>query len=75
MGLSAGVAARADGLDAKAAVTVSLSVDFVDAARLGDLLEVRPTVLRVGRSLAFVECHVVAGERVIARGSATFKMG
>jgi hypothetical protein len=26
-------------------------------------------------ALAFVECHVVAGERVIARGSATFKLG
>jgi uncharacterized protein (TIGR00369 family) len=74
MGLSAGLAARADGLDPKAALTVSLNVDFVDSARPGDLLEVLPAVVRVGRSLAFVECRVVAGERVIARGSATFKM-
>lgn len=75
MGLSAIAAARADGLDPQGALTVSLSVDFVDAARPGDLLEIRPEVIRVGRTLAFVECRVACGARPIARGSATFRMG
>jgi uncharacterized protein (TIGR00369 family) len=75
MGLSAIAAARADGLDPKGALTVSLSVDFVDAARPGDLIEVRPVVIRVGRTLAFVECRVACGDRTVARGSATFRMG
>jgi uncharacterized protein (TIGR00369 family) len=75
MGLSAGAAARADGLDVKGALTVSLNLDFVDAARPGDRLEIHPVVIRVGRTLAFVECRVVVGDRAVARGSATFRMG
>lgn len=75
MGLSAGVAAREEGIEARAAVTVSLALDYLDAAREGDWLEVRPRVLKVGRTLGFVECHVQCGERLVARGSATFRIG
>ena len=75
MGLSAGAAARADGLEVQGALTVSLALDFVDAARPGDRLEIHPVVIRVGRTLAFVECRVTVGERAVARGSATFRMG
>jgi len=75
MGLSAMLAARADGLDPQGALTVSLSVDFVEPARPGDLLELVPTVVRAGRTLAFVECRAVVGARVVARASGTFRMG
>jgi uncharacterized protein (TIGR00369 family) len=75
MGLSAIVAARADGLEPQGALTVSLNVDFVDAARPGELLEIHPEVVRVGRTLAFVEFRARVGERPVARGSATFRMG
>lgn len=74
MGLSAIKAAHADGLGAMRALTVSLTMDYVDAARPGDLLEILPVVVRAGRTLAFVECRVVVGDRVVARGSATFRM-
>ncbi|MFM1987046.1 MAG: hypothetical protein RJA99_3 [Pseudomonadota bacterium] len=48
---------------------------IVDAARPGDLIEIHPEVIRVGRTLAFVECRVRVGDRAVARGSATFRMG
>jgi uncharacterized protein (TIGR00369 family) len=75
MGLSAILAARDDGLEAQGAVTVSLSVDFVESARPGELLEFVPVVVRAGRTLAFVECRATVGERTVARASATFRMG
>ncbi len=60
------------------AVTVNLSLDFADSARIGEWLEVRPVVLKMGRTLAFTEGHVIAmregEERLIARCSATFRM-
>ena len=75
MGLSAVTAARAGASpDAKGAVTVSLALDFIDSAQLGEWLEVQPAVLKVGRTLAFTECRVVCGERLIARGNASFRM-
>ncbi|MFO1329189.1 MAG: PaaI family thioesterase [Rubrivivax sp.] len=75
MGLSAAVVARAEGIEVRAPVTVSLALDYIDAAREGDWLEVRPQVLKVGRTLGFVECHVCSGDRLLARGSATFRIG
>lgn len=82
---------------ARGLVTVYLSVDFLASAQLGEWVEVRPRVLKAGRTLCFIEAHViaealrdagdpegmgprspqspngaVAGERIIARASATF---
>ena len=75
MGLSAIAATNADGGTPQRALTVSLSLDFVDGARPGEWLEIVPVVVRAGHTLAFVECRVVVGERMIARGNATFRMG
>ena len=92
MGLSAVGSARAEaealGRAAPAgAVTVSLSLDFIASAAIGDWLSLRPVVLRQGRTLAFVECHVWARapahadglqpdaqDRLVARASATFRI-
>ena len=74
MGLSAVRAALADGLDLRGAVTASLALDYLDSARIGDWLQVQPVVLKTGRTLSFVECHVLSGDRVVARGNATFRM-
>ncbi len=67
-------ARRRAGSEKASAVTVSLSLDFIDSARVGDCVEFQPTVLKVGRTLAFVDCRVVCGERLIARGNASFRM-
>ena len=75
MGLSAVRHARQHpGTSDANAVTVALSLDFIDAARVGDWVEFQPAVLKVGRTLAFVECKVVCAERLIARGNASFRM-
>ncbi|MBI5256109.1 MAG: PaaI family thioesterase [Burkholderiales bacterium] len=74
MGLSAVTTARSTRPEQAGAVTVGLTLDYIDSARPGDWLEFHPTVLRCGATLAFVECRVVCGERVVARGSASFKM-
>ena len=60
--------------EAAGAVTVALTVDFIDTAQVGDCIEFRPEVLKVGRTLAFVDCRVVCGARLIARASASFRM-
>ena len=67
-------ARRRAGCENASAVTVSLTLDFIDSARIGDCVEFQPTVLKVGRTLAFVECRVVCKDRLIARGSANFCM-
>lgn len=75
MGLSAVRLARAQpGQEQASAVTVTLALDYLDSARIGDWLEVRPSVLKLGRTLAFAECRVVCGERLVARGNASFRM-
>ena len=75
MGLSVVRLARLQpGQEEASAVTVTLALDYLDIARIGEWLELRPTVLKLGRSLAFAECRVVCGERLIARGNASFKV-
>lgn len=78
MGLSAAVAAAAGGAETerpRGAVTIHLALDYIDSARIGEWLEVRPQVLKLGQTLAFVECHVVCGERLVARANANFRLG
>ncbi|MCH8505041.1 MAG: PaaI family thioesterase [Ectothiorhodospiraceae bacterium] len=74
MGLSAVVTAREAGRETAGALTISLSLDFVGSAEPGDWLEILPTVLKAGGTLAFTECRVICGERLVARGNATFRM-
>jgi uncharacterized protein (TIGR00369 family) len=75
MGLSAvRQARRMPGAAQANAVTVALTLDFIDVAQVGECVEFHPTVLKVGRTLAFVECRVICGERLLARGSASFRM-
>ncbi len=75
MGLSAVHQARQQmAASAANAVTVALSLDFIAVAQVGEWVEFHPTVLKVGRTLAFVECKAVCGERLIARGNASFRM-
>jgi len=67
-------ARKTAGAEKASAVTVSLTLDFIEAAKVGDWLEFQPTLLKVGRTLAFVDCRVVCGPRLVARGSASFRM-
>ena len=53
-------------------VTANLSVDFAGSARLGEWLECRVDVQRVGGRLAFANAYVWKGKERIVRASAIF---
>jgi acyl-coenzyme A thioesterase PaaI-like protein len=74
MGLLCGEEVRALGHKASGLLTVSLAIDFVGAAQIGQWLEFRPAVVRAGRSLCFGSAMVVADEAPCARASAVFKV-
>lgn len=68
MGLSCGAKLQAGaGL-----VTVSLSVDFLGMAKIGQWLCVEPDFLKTGRRIAFAQCFVTADGAPVARASASF---
>lgn len=54
--------------------TVSMSTDFVGAAKLGEWVEVHVDVQRAGRSLAFASAYMFLNAERIARTSAVFKV-
>ena len=55
-------------------VTVSLSVDFVGFAKVGQWLEIRPEVIKTGNSLCFATALALADDSVCARASGVFKL-
>ena len=68
-------AARQDAPDpAIGAVTVSLSVDYVATAQVGQWLQIEPRVVKAGRSLGFVDALVTADGDLVARANATFRV-
>jgi acyl-coenzyme A thioesterase 13 len=55
-------------------VTVNLSIDFTGKADQGDWIEIHTDVLKVGRNLAFANCHLRVGAARIGRASAVFSI-
>ena len=77
MGLSYGEGRRHDGIgirEATGALTVSLALDYVATAKVGQWLQVSPRVLKAGRSMGFVDALITADGETIARASATFRI-
>ena len=75
MGLSVIETLRAEGKErARAGVTLTLAIDFLSVAHVGQLLEIRPRVLKAGRTLAFVDCVASADASPIARANASFRI-
>jgi uncharacterized protein (TIGR00369 family) len=58
----------------KSAVTVSLNVDYVASAKIGQWLLIAPRVVRTGSTLGFADALITADGGIIARASATFRM-
>ncbi|ODV41704.1 esterase [Cupriavidus sp. UYMMa02A] len=54
------------------AVTVNLSLDYLDAARVGDWLEARVEFDKLGSRLRYGTCRVMSGERCLLRATAIF---
>ena len=70
MGLSCG---QAIGGGARL-LTVSLSVDFVGVAAVGQWLAVETAFVRPGKTLAFAQAFVTADGAICARANATFRV-
>ncbi|MDX6678297.1 MAG: hypothetical protein QOE31_2349 [Solirubrobacteraceae bacterium] len=73
LALGYAVRAQADD-DIAAAVTVSLTTDFLAAAEPGAWLEARAKVEKLGGRLAFADCSVTADEREVVRARAVFSV-
>jgi uncharacterized protein (TIGR00369 family) len=55
-------------------LTVTLSVDFLGPAAIGQWLEFTTTFVKVGKVLCFAQSFVTADGDVIAKGSASFRV-
>jgi uncharacterized protein (TIGR00369 family) len=70
MGLSCGtLLPSVEGL-----VTVTLGVDYVGSASIGQWIQIEPRVVKAGRSMAFADALVTADGAVIARANAAFRV-
>ena len=71
MGLSCG--ARLEG-GGSWLLTVSLSIDFIGSAKVGQWLAVETDVIKLGSNLCFAQCFVTADGARIARANGTFSV-
>ena len=55
-------------------MTISLAVDFIGSAQIGQWLAVESEVIRTGHTICFAQCLIKADEAVIARANATFRV-
>src|ERR1700686_4211672 len=54
-------------------VTVSMSIDFISSAQIGQWLTVETEVIKTGSTLCFAQCLVTADGVAIARAHGTFR--
>ena len=55
-------------------VTISLTVDFVGSAEIGQWLTIESDVIRTGKTICFAQSLAKADDVVIARASGTFRV-
>lgn len=74
MGLSCGVMLARLKIASNGLVTVSLGLDYLAAAKLGEWLEFDTDFIKPGKSICYAEATVRAGGKPMARARATFKV-
>ena len=55
-------------------VTVSMAIDFISSAQMGQWLTVETDVIKTGSTICFAQCFVKADGAVIARANGTFRV-
>ena len=55
-------------------VTVSLSIDFVGSAEIGQWCSIESDVIKAGKTICFAQSLIKADDAVIARASGTFRV-
>jgi len=73
--LALGYAMLAKSGDKGSFVTAHLAVDYAGAARVGDWVESRVEIQRVGSRMAFANCYLMSAGQPIVRASAIFARG
>lgn len=74
MGLTCGLALMKSGRDvSRGLVTVSLNLDYLGSASIGQWLVIDPEPIKMGGSICFVRAIIWADATVVATASATFK--
>jgi uncharacterized protein (TIGR00369 family) len=63
-----------DFTDRAPSVTMNMQAQFIDGARLGELVEVRPELVRKTRALVFMRGDFTAGGRVLMTISSVWKL-
>jgi len=67
--------AQAMGWDTnKSLVTISLGVDFIGSAQIGQWLSIEGEVIRTGSTICFAQGLIKADDVVIARANGTFRV-
>jgi uncharacterized protein (TIGR00369 family) len=75
LGLSVGAAMAGQGAPPPSGlVTVSLTLDYLATARIGQWVSVAPRVLKAGRNLGFADAIISADDAPVARASASFRV-
>ncbi|RYG30771.1 MAG: PaaI family thioesterase [Burkholderiales bacterium] len=75
MGLSCGQVLLAEGRKPEGGlVTVSLAIDFIGAAKLGQWVAFDTQYLKAGKTLCFAQAFITADGQVIGRADARFKL-
>jgi uncharacterized protein (TIGR00369 family) len=59
---------------ASSLVTISLAIDFVGSAEVGQWLSVESEVIRTGSTICFAQSLIKSDEAVIARANGTFRV-
>jgi acyl-coenzyme A thioesterase 13 len=73
--LALGYAMLAKSGDQGSFLTAHLSVDYAGAAKVGDWIESKVEIQRVGARMAFANCYLLVDNRPIVRASAIFARG
>jgi len=55
-------------------VTISLALDYIGSAKIGDTVLIEPRVIRAGGSIGFCDALVKCADKTIARANATFSI-
>ncbi|HEX2591319.1 MAG TPA: PaaI family thioesterase [Rhizomicrobium sp.] len=63
-----------DFTDRVPSVTMNMQAQFIDGARLGDLVEVRPELVRRTRALVFVRGDFMTGDRTLMIINSVWKL-
>lgn len=67
--------AQATGFDgSRSLVTISLAVDFIGTAKIGQWLSIETEAIRTGSTICFAQGLVKADDVVIARANGTFRV-